>query len=95
MDRCAQIDFMIVPEMWKNIVKYVRTEPNTFMDSDHFLMIGKIRISLSSNVGEKATLRVNLDYTKENEGDSYNTRLARNWSNLQEQTVEHYLGNVV
>ena len=57
-DRFAQIDFVLVPDRWKNTLVDVSSSPEIFTESDHFIVCAKCRVrrkQLSSTVVKKIT----------------------------------------
>ena len=57
-DRFAHIDFVLVPDRWKNTLVDVSSSPEIFTGSDHFIVCVKCRVrqkQLSSTVVKRVT----------------------------------------
>ena len=68
-----QIDYVLVRERFRNNVKNVKTYPGADINSDHCLLLAKLRIKIKKVRKSTKTIKYNIDLLKERD---YKTRFS-------------------
>ena len=56
-DRYETLDYILVPERWKNSIKNVEADKDTPIYSDHIALIATTQIKLKANITANSKLR--------------------------------------
>ncbi len=75
-DRYTQMDYVLVNKRWKNTITDVESRPRAYFNSDHCIVIAKIRVKLTKN-GQKNNMEEIIRYRKpsKEQKDKYNEKI--------------------
>ena len=61
------LDYVMIPDRWKNSVKDVETEPRANIASDHYPMVATLKIKLTAEQGKLNKPAVKYEKANEEE----------------------------
>ena len=66
------LDLCLIPDRWKNIVRDVESKPGIAINSDHAMIVAKIKLKLKGELKTKSEGVKRYRSPKEEQIDNYN-----------------------
>ena len=82
------LDYILVPNRWKNTFKNVEADPNTYVDSDHFCLLADIQIKLKANHSQQKIQRPKYEQCTEEKRYDFNRKLKENYEGDWKQWLQ-------
>ncbi len=71
-ERFAMLDYCLIQNRWRNIVKDVEAKPRWYISSDHAIVKVKLRVKLSRKYQRKEKGRIKYRNPTKNEKERFN-----------------------
>ena len=99
-DRYETLDYILVPERWKNSIKNVEADKDTPIYSDHIALIATIQIKLKANITANSELRNKYEICDEMTRYEFNKKIksiyeAGDWKTNLNKEVEENLPKII
>lgn len=79
-DRFSMLDLCPIPDRWKNIVKDVESKPGIAINSDHAMIVAKIKLNLKGELKKKTEGVKRYRSPKEQHIELYNKEINEKMS---------------